>query len=174
MYADGTLVRALLSIPTHHRQSHKRPIHAQLRSFYKSGGRGTAIITEVSNRLACHVSPPTDDQTQSIPTTTISQVKTHKETSGPMTRVVFQPLVFARPEIREEDEKPLVQQLAGSGVDALGRITLEVWEAIKKPRPTQTMGTIASAAVRCIVLVVDEGARAARHLYTYTRTHAEL
>ncbi len=66
-----------------------------------------------------------------------------------MTREVYKPLMFAQPEIREEDEMPLVQQLTGAGVDKLGRITVEVWDAIKTP-PTQAMTTIANEQVRCM------------------------
>ena len=64
-----------------------------------------------------------------------------------MMRAVYQPLIFAQPEIREEDEKPLVQQLAGGGVDEPSRITLEVWEAIQT-QPAQEGTTIATAQVR--------------------------
>jgi hypothetical protein len=37
--------------------------------------------------------------------------------------------------------------VAGSGLDKLGRITLEVWDAIKKSTPTMVSGTIADAQV---------------------------
>ena len=42
------------------------------------------------------------------------------------------------------------QTVEGTGVDKLGRITLEVWDAIKTA-PVRTMGTVATAQVRALI-----------------------
>ena len=68
-------------------------------------------------------------------TVTVMEVKvgTIVEEKGGGARPVYKPLVFAQPTLSgddSEDERPLRVQLAGGGIDELGRVTLDVHDAI--------------------------------------------
>jgi hypothetical protein len=77
-------------------------------------------------------------------TVTVMEVKvgTIVEEKGGGACPVYKPLVFAQPTLSgddSDDERPLRAQMAGGGIDELGRVTLDVYDAIPT-LPVQVAG----------------------------------